>query len=251
MTPSDSGSSRVAVVTGAGQGIGRGIAGVLAARGYRVAVVDRNQDRADRVAAELGEGVIGLVADVGDEAQVESLADAVIERLGRWDVLVNNAGALRFGGLETTTLADWDASFDGCVKTTWLCSRAAARRLTEGSGRIVNIISVVAQGAESRNLLAYTTAKTALIGFTRAAARELGARGITVNAVSPGAVETDAWEKFPDPDGLRAARAAVTAVGRIGSTREIGDAVAYFAAAEAGFVTGQVLTVDGGRTDKL
>ena len=248
----DAGGSRVAVVTGAGQGIGRGIAGVLAGRGYRVVVVDRNRDRAERVAAELGaERVTGLVADVGDEEQVEKLATTVVERLGRWDVLVNNAGALRFGGVETTTLADWDASFDGCVKTTWLCSRAAAPRLPTGSGRIVNIISVVAQGAESRNLLAYTTAKTALVGFTRAAARELGERGITVNAVSPGAVETDAWEKFPDPDGLRAARAAVAAVGRIGSTSEIGEAVAYFAAAEAGFVTGQVLTVDGGRTDKL
>jgi NAD(P)-dependent dehydrogenase (short-subunit alcohol dehydrogenase family) len=143
-------SGRVAVVTGAGQGIGRGIAGVLAARGLRVVVVDRHADRARATADAIGLSVVPVVADLLDEDAVAAMAATVLERLGRWDVLVNNAGSLRFGTVAQTTSADWDAAFAGCVKTAWLCTRAAAGPLAaSGDGRVVNVSSVVARGATS------------------------------------------------------------------------------------------------------
>jgi 3-oxoacyl-[acyl-carrier protein] reductase len=234
----------VAVVTGAGQGIGRATAAVLIEEGYRVVLVDRNQDRLDAAAAPLGERAVPLRADVGDEE--------VAAELGRWDVLVNNAGALRFGGVEDTTLEDWQQVFAGCVTTAWLCMRAAVPHMrASGGGRIVNLVSVVVQGADSTRLIAYTAAKSAVVGLTTSAARELGPAGITVNAVSPGAVDTGAFDKFPDPDALRAKRASTAVLGRLAEPEEIGRTIAYLVSPAAAFVTGQVLLVDGGRTDKM
>lgn len=245
-------SERVAVVTGAGQGIGRGIAGVLAARGLRVVVVDRHPDRAKATAGAVGVGAVPVVADLLDEDAVTGMAAEVLDRFGRWDVLVNNAGSLRFGTVRETTSADWDAAFAGCVKTAWLCTRAAAEPLAaSGAGRVINISSIVARGASSDGLIAYAAAKGAVEALTVACARELGREGITVNAVCPGSIESPAWDRFPDPDGLRRARAAQAAVGRIGRPEEIGEAVAFLASLEAGYVTGQILLVDGGRIDKL
>jgi 3-oxoacyl-[acyl-carrier protein] reductase len=246
------GERRVAVVTGAGQGIGRGIAQSLTARGYRVAVVDRHGDRAAATVAAVGGDAFPVTADLLDEDSVARMAATVVAELGRLDVLVNNAGALRRGTIEGTTSDDWDATFAGCVKTAWLCTRAALGALTASdSGRVVNVSSVVARGADSSYLIAYTAAKAAVEGLTVACARELGGTGITVNAVCPGSIETPAWDKFPDPDGLRRLRASQAVVGRVGLPSEIGAAVAYLASPDAGFVTGQVLVVDGGRTDKL
>jgi 3-oxoacyl-[acyl-carrier protein] reductase len=243
---------RVAVVTGAGQGIGRAAAQALLDDGCRVAIVDRHPDRAQETVAQLGDGAIAVVADVGDETAVAGLATEVVERLGRWDVLVNNAGALRFGTVEDTTLEDWQAAFHGCVTTAWLCMRAAVPHMrAAGGGRIVNVSSVVVNGGESTRLIAYTAAKAAVVGLTTSAARELGPDGITVNAVSPGAVRTDAWDKFPNAAELIARREATTARGRLAEPLEIGRAIAYLASPAADFVTGQVLLVDGGRTDKM
>jgi 3-oxoacyl-[acyl-carrier protein] reductase len=243
---------RVALVTGAGQGIGKAVVEVLAARGYGVAAVDRNPDRLERALAPIDGDVEGVVADVLDEAAIVAMTTQVLERFGRWDVLVNNAAALRFGGVETTTPSDWDAVFAGCVKTAWLCARAAVPQLREsGTGRIINFSSIVAQGGDSHEVLAYTAAKAAIIGFTTAAARELGPSGITVNAISPGAVETEAWQKFPDPAALKVKRSATAVIGRVAQPWEIGEAVAYLASLEAGFVTGQTLVLDGGRIDKI
>jgi meso-butanediol dehydrogenase / (S,S)-butanediol dehydrogenase / diacetyl reductase len=242
----------VAVVTGAGQGIGRATAAVLVEEGYRVVLVDRNQDRLDAAAEPLGERAVPLRADVGDEGEVAALAARVGSDLGRWDVLVNNAGALRFGGVEDTTLEDWKQVFQGCVTTAWLCMRAAVPHMrATGGGRIVNLASVVVQGADSSRLIAYTAAKAGVVGLTTAAARELGPAGITVNAVSPGAVDTEAFDKFPDPGALRARRAGTAVLGRLAEPEEIGRTVAYLVSPAAAFVTGQVLLVDGGRTDKM
>jgi NAD(P)-dependent dehydrogenase (short-subunit alcohol dehydrogenase family) len=245
-------AGRVAVVTGAGQGIGRAAAAVLVEEGFRVVLVDRNPDRVEPAAAELGSGALAVVADVGNEAAVAGLAERVMAEPGRWDVLVNNAAALRFGGVEDTTLDDWHCVFEGCVTTAWLCTRAAVPHMRAvGGGRIVNLASVVVQGAESKDLIAYTAAKAAVVGLTRAAARELGPDGITVNAVSPGAVDTPAFDKFDDPGALRARRAQTAVIGRLAEPEEIGRAIAYLASPAAGFVTGQVLVVDGGRIDKM
>jgi NAD(P)-dependent dehydrogenase (short-subunit alcohol dehydrogenase family) len=246
------GDGRVAIVTGAGRGIGRGIAGSLVERGYRVAVVDRHADRARAVADDLGDEAVAVAGDLLEETAVDRVVATVLDRLGRLDVLVNNAGALRRGSIAETTSDAWDAVFAGCVKTAWLCTRAAVSALAaSGSGRIVNISSIVAQGSDSDGLIAYTAAKRAVEGLTVACARELGAKGITVNAVCPGSIESPAWDAFPDPDALRRRRAAQAVAGRIGTAAEIGAAVAYLASPAAGFVTGHVLVVDGGRTDKL
>ena len=115
----------------------------------------------------------------------------------------------------------------------------------------MNLASVVVQGADSKRLIAYTSAKAAVVGLTTSAARELGPAGITVNAVSPGAVDTDAFDKFPDPDALRAKRASTAVLGRLAEPEEIGRTIAYLVSPAAAFVTGQVLLVDGGRTDKM
>ena len=242
----------VAVVTGAGQGIGLATATVLLEEGYRVVAVDRNQDRLDAAIGPLGPGAVAMRADVGDEEAVAGLAERVGSELGRWDVLVNNAGTLRFGGVEDTTREDWEHVFAGCVTTAWLCMRAAVPHMrATGGGRVVNLVSVVVQGAESKGLIAYTAAKAAVVGLTTSAARELGPAGITVNAVSPGAVDTDAFDKFPDPDALRAKRAGTAVLGRLAEPEEIGRTIAYLVSPAAAFVTGQVLLVDGGRTDKM
>lgn len=243
---------RVAVVTGAGRGIGRAVAEVLLGEGYRVAIVDRNPDRAEATSTALGAGAVPIVADVGREDAVAAMAGDVRSRLGRWDVLVNNAGSIRFGSVEDTTLEDWEQTFAGCATTAWLCMRAAVPQMREsGGGRIVNLSSVVVQGADSANLIAYTAAKAAVIGLTTSAARELGPHGITVNAVSPGGVDTDAFDRFPEPDVLRARRARSTVVGRLAAPEEVGRAIAYLASPGAGYITGQVLVVDGGRVDKM
>ena len=243
---------RVAVVTGAGQGIGRAVAAALAGDGLDVVIVDRNPDRAERVVAEIGPRATAVVADVTDEAQVGRLADEVMARFGRWDVLVNNAGRVLFGDVETTTADAWDQVFDGNIKQQWLCTRAASPHMKrQRSGRVICFSSIVALGAEGENLLAYTSAKAAVLGFVKAAARELGPYGITVNAIVPGTVETDAWQKFPDPGGLREARSRVSILGRVAQPSELGAAVRYLASPEAGFVTAQALVVDGGRIDKI
>jgi 3-oxoacyl-[acyl-carrier protein] reductase len=250
--PEQARGDRVAVVTGAGQGIGFGIARSLLADGLRVVVVDRHEDRVDRVLGELGRGASAIVADVTDADAVERLAAEMDEVFGRWDVLVNNAGAVRLGGVESMTPSEWDDVMVGCVKTAFLCTRAAAPRMrAAGAGRIINIASVAAHGSTSQDLAGYASAKAALLGFTKAAARELGPGGITVNAVSPGAVDTPSFDRFPDPDAIRAHRASQAVMGRLGTPTDIGAAVAFLASEAASFVTGHTLLVDGGRTDKL
>jgi NAD(P)-dependent dehydrogenase (short-subunit alcohol dehydrogenase family) len=215
-------------------------------------LADRNLERGQAAAASVGPRARAVVADVSDPDQVRAMAATIQADYGRWDVLVNNAAALRFGSVESGTLEDWNAVLQGTLTTAMLCSQAAVAPMkAAGAGRIINIVSVVAQGAPSDRLAGYTAAKAGLIGLTLAAARELGPLGITVNAVSPGAIVTDAWNKFPDPEALREQRAAVAAVGRVGTPAEIGGAVRYLASLDAGFVTGQTLVVDGGRIDKL
>lgn len=243
---------RVAVVTGAGRGIGLAIAQVLHRDGMRIVIVDLEDERAREGAAAVGDDADWIRANVSDPDDVERLARTVVERHGRWDVLVNNAGALRTGSLSETTLEQWNAVFAGTVTTSWLCTRAAAAPMRAvGGGRIVNIQSVVAQGGPSEGLVAYTAAKAALHGLTLSAARELGPDGTTVNCVSPGAVVTEAWARMGDVEQMRAERAASAVLGRVAEAWEIGEAVRYLASPEAGFVTAQTIVVDGGRTDKI
>ena len=239
---------RVALVTGASRGIGRAIAEHLAGLGHRVVV--GYQTRSDAavgvvagIAASGGEA-IAVAADVSDEAAVTGMFDEVRQRLGPVEILVNNAGITRDGLIMRMSAADWDSVIAADLRSAFLCSRAALRDMLRARwGRIVSISSVVGLSGNPGQAN-YAAAKAGLIGFTRSIAREVGARGITVNAVAPGFIETDMTAGLGE--ATRASILSGIAVGRFGSPGEVATAVGYLASDPAGYVTGQVLVVDGG-----
>jgi 3-oxoacyl-[acyl-carrier protein] reductase len=239
---------RSALVTGAGSGIGRAIALRLAAEGADVAVnYHANREGADAVAREieaLGRRALVVGADVRDPAAVEAMVAAVVGAFGRLDVLVNNAGVVRRGGVLDITEAMWDEVVDVNLKGTFLCAQAAARWMQgRGPGAIVNVASMrgVEGGSSSPH---YAAAKAGVIALTKTLAREL-APAIRVNAVAPGYVETRLQA------GLTAEQRrdiqAATPLGRIGDPAEIGAVVAFLASDDASFMAGQTLLADGGR----
>lgn len=245
-------SSKVVVVTGAGQGIGFAIASGLELQGYTVVVVDRNEDRVLKAVDAIGGNSYGLTADVSTEDGASALAAAVQSDFGDWYGLINNAGSARFCGVVEGTVQDWDLVLDANLKSAWLCMRAAAPVMQRKAlGRIVNISSIAAYGAPSENLVAYSAAKAGLSGLTKSGARELGPFGVTVNLIAPGAIVTEAWEKFGNIQAMKEQKSKDAVLGRVGDASEICEAVAYFLSDKAGFVTAQELFVDGGRTDKI
>jgi 3-oxoacyl-[acyl-carrier protein] reductase len=240
--------SRVALVTGASRGIGRSIAVLLAARGHHVAVNYRTNAGAAAEVVEAIEGTGGealaVQADVSDADQVTAMFAAVEEHLGAVEVLINNAGVTRDGLLLRMQPEAWDEVLATDLRSAYLCSRAALRAMVKARwGRIVSIGSVsgVAGNAGQAN---YAAAKAGLIGFSKSLAKEVGSRGITVNVVAPGFIETD----------LTASLAATSAerllenisLGRFGRPEEIASVVGYLASDEAGYITGQTIVVDGG-----
>jgi 3-oxoacyl-[acyl-carrier protein] reductase len=241
---------KVALVTGGGQGIGFAISEALARDGFQVVIADRNDDTKADVAAALPDALF-ICADVTQEVDVARLAQTIQDRFGRWDVLVNNAGRWALGNTEDTTVQLWDEMMNDCVKSAWLCTRAAAAPMRARGGSIINIASVVAHGANGVNQVAYVAAKSAVLGLTIATAQELGADGIRVNAISPGTIETKAMLRSPDPDALRADRASKAVLGRVGQPRDIAETVAFLASPASSFITAQTLVVDGGRRDKI
>jgi len=239
---------RVALVTGAGRGIGRAVAEHLAGAGHRVAVNYRSSAaEAEAVAAGIMAGggeAIALGADVSDEAGVAALFAGVEARLGPVEILVNNAGITRDGLLLRMSAADWDAVLAADLRSAFLCTRAALRSMVRARwGRIVSIGSVagLVGNAGQAN---YAAAKAGLIGFTKAVAREVGSRGITVNVVAPGFIETDMTAALGE-EAREAARKAI-ALGRFGTPQEVAAAVGYLASGPAAYVTGQVMVIDGG-----
>ncbi|MBN2112695.1 MAG: 3-oxoacyl-[acyl-carrier-protein] reductase [Acidimicrobiia bacterium] len=239
---------RVALVTGAGRGIGRAIAEHLAGLGHRVAVNYRvSAAEAERVATsirETGGEAVAVGADVSDEAAVGELFVAVEERLGSVEILVNNAGITRDGLLLRMSADDWDAVLAADLRSAYLCTRAALRAMVRARwGRIISIGSVagLAGNAGQAN---YAAAKAGLVGFTKAVAREVGSRGITANVVAPGFVETDMTAALGE-EAREAARRAI-ALGRFGTPQEVAAAVGYLASGPAAYITGQVIVVDGG-----
>lgn len=246
-------TGRVAVVTGAGRGgrgIGRGIAVALAAAGADVVITARtNIADAEAVAAEciaLGVKSMAVVADIVDEASVEALFKTTMESFGRVDILVNNAGITRDTLLLRMSVDQWDSVIDANLKGAFLCSRAASKiMLRQKSGRIVNIASVngLRGSAGQTN---YSASKAGLIGFSRSLAKELASRGITVNVVAPGFIDTQMTDSFEGD--AREQLLKMIPLGRFGQAEDVGAAVAFLASNAASYITGQVLTVDGGLT---
>ncbi len=239
---------KVAVVTGGSRGIGRAISTTLAAAGATVVVnYQRNAAAAEETVAAItaADGAaISVQADVSVAEDVERLFKTVIERYGTVDILVNNAGITRDTLLLRMKEDDFDAVIDTNLRGVYLCTKAALRPMTKArSGRIINITSVVGLigNAGQSN---YAAAKAGIIGFTRAVAREMASRNITVNAVAPGYIETELTAGLGDQ--VRAAILKAIPLGRLGAPQDVANLVCFLASDAAAYITGQTLTVDGG-----
>ena len=240
---------RVALVTGGAQGIGAAIAARLAAGGAKVAVLDLDQAGAARTAEQFGGLALG--ADVSQADQVEAAVSRVVDELGGLHILVNNAGVLRDNLLFKMSESDWDTVMNVHLKGAFLCSREAQKHMVRAKyGRIISMSSTSALG--NRGQANYSTAKAGLQGFTKTLAIELGQFGVTVNAIAPGFVETAMTKATAERIGstieeMRERVAATIPVRRGGVPDDIANVAAFFAAEESGYVTGQVIYVDGGR----
>ena len=240
-------ANQVALVTGSGRGIGRAIVLGLAEQGANVVVNDVVAERAQAVAAEieaLGREAMAVTADVTDEAAVQEMIDSVLGRFGRIDILVNNAGITRDALLIRMSQEQWDAVLSVNLKAAFLCTKAVARPMLKAhSGRIINIASVVGLTGNAGQAN-YSASKGGLVALTKTTAQELGSRGITCNAIAPGFIETEMTEKLSDE--ARQAMLGRVPLGRPGQVEDVADAVVFLAGAEASYITGQVITVDGG-----
>jgi 3-oxoacyl-[acyl-carrier protein] reductase len=240
---------RVAIVTGAATGIGRGIAAVLAAEGANVVIADVNAEGARETAAalrETGADAMDVAVDVADRASVDTMAAAVLERHDRVDILAANAGVYQWDEIVEITDEIWDRINDINVKGALHCIQAVLPGMRDrGYGRIVLTSSITGAIVAAPGLAHYAASKAAQLGLMRAAAFETLGEGITVNAVQPGNVRTAGMESM-DPELLAQVERAIP-VGRLAEPEEIGWAVRFFASEEAAYITGQTLVIDGGQ----
>jgi 3-oxoacyl-[acyl-carrier protein] reductase len=242
---------RVAVVTGSARGIGAATAKRFAEEGAAVAVLDLDQEAAEKSAAELGaSSAMGVACNVSDAASVEAAVGTVVEQLGKIDVLVNNAGVTRDNLLFKMTDGDWDTVMHVHLRGSFLMTRATQKHMTEARwGRVVNLSSTSALG--NRGQANYATAKAGLQGFTKTVAIELGKFGVTCNAIAPGFIQTEMTKATAERIGRNweeyvAERAAGIPVNRAGTPEDIAHTVSFLVSDGAGFVSGQVIYVAGG-----
>jgi len=242
-------AGKVAIVTGAGSGIGAAIATRLAAEGAKVVVSDINFSAAEAHAAALrgsGGTALPVKANVTDETDVNAMIETSVAEFGGVDILVNNAGLARDMRITKMAIEDWDIVLDVILKGAFLCTRAVVPHMTERKwGRIVNISSRAHLGNPGQ--ANYSAAKAGIIGFTRAMSLELGRNFITVNAVAPGMVNTPLVNSLPHWDKVRENAERTTPIPRIGEPEDIADAVAFLASETAGYISGDTLHVTGGR----
>jgi 3-oxoacyl-[acyl-carrier protein] reductase len=238
---------KVALVTGASQGIGRDTALALVEAGAKVAVAARNEEKLTALVEEIEAGggtSIAVKMDVADAEQVKSGFKQVVEKFGRLDILVNNAAITRDGLAIRMKADDWEAVLRTNLTGAHLCiQQALSTMMRARAGRIINISSVVAQSGNSGQAN-YVAAKAGLIGLTKAIAVEIASRNITVNAVAPGFIETPMTDVLPDK--VKEELKARIPLGRMGSAREVAAAIVFLASDEAGYITGHVLNVNGG-----
>jgi 3-oxoacyl-[acyl-carrier protein] reductase len=240
-------ANQIAVITGAGRGIGRAIALKFAAEGADIACVSRTAENAEKVAGEirlLGRQAWAYAVDVADAAAVAAAAEKILQQTGKVDILVNNAGVIRDGLILRMSEADWDTVLNTNLKGAFLFTKALSRGfLKQRSGRILNIASVIGLIGNAGQCN-YAASKAALIGFTKSIAKEFASRGVTVNALAPGLIETDMTGVLT-PE-WRAELLQRIPMRSMGQPADIAEAALFLAGPGARYITGQVLTVDGG-----
>jgi len=240
-------ASHVAIVTGGARGIGREIALLFAREGADVALFDVNPEQLERTAQELralGRRAEGLVVDVTDGKQVDDGVAKVLDKLGKVDILINNAGITKDGLLIRMDDAQWDRVLNINLKGTFLCTRAVARHmLKQRRGRIVSIASIVGL-IGNPGQANYAASKAGIVGLTKSVAKELASRGITCNAIAPGFIKTEMTEALPDQAKQRLVEAIP--MGTLGEPLDVAQAALFLVSDAARYITGHVLVVDGG-----
>jgi len=241
-------SGKVALVTGAGRGIGRAIAIGLSRAGATVAVNDINPDSCERAAVELAPASAAFHADVSNKHAVQAMIDGVLERWGRLDILVNNAGVEPHASLLTLDEWDWRRTIDVNLTGPFLCAQSAARVMKDtGGGIIVNIASIAGRAGGLRDRSAYVASKMGLIGLTKECARELAAYHIRVNAVCPGVIETEMTAHLRQSEEQMKRWLEDIPQGRLGAPDDVVGLVLFLCSDAAAYITGQAINVDGGK----